>query len=140
MLAAALLAGCGGDTITVEFLEGPPNPDASVQLTEDNAHAAMALHAYATESLLHLSTFGVDLLVRTAESGETQATLPCDAGFVRVTINDADEDGLPSAADTALFEVVDCRFDDTGYTSSGNVELLIRNFFACSNAYSRAKF
>jgi hypothetical protein len=139
-VAMLALGGCGGDNVLVFGLDGPPNPTLSLQITAENANQVMAVHAAATETIMHLSTLGVDLLVRTAESGMTAVTLPCASGSVSVTLNDLDVDGLPSAGDTAIFDVNACRFADTGYTSDGSVEVLIRNFFARSNASSRAKF
>ena len=139
-LTAAVLAGCGGDTVAFFETDGPPNPARSVQIDETNANQVLAIHARATESIMHLSAFGVDLLVRLAESGELTTTLPCDTGSVTVTLSDLDASGSPSAADTAVFQVDNCHFADTGYTGNGTVELLIRNFFARANASSRAKF
>ncbi len=139
-LAATTLVGCGGDNVAFFELDGPPNPTLSVQIDETNANQVISIHARATESIMHLSTFGVDLLVRLAESGELVTTLPCDSGSVTVTLADLDTSGLPSAADTAVFQVDNCHFVDTGYTNNGTVELLIRNFFARANASSRAKF
>lgn len=138
--AFLVLGGCGGDKVAVFGLNGPPSPTLSLQITEANANQVMAVHAAATETLMHLSTLGVDLLVRTAESGMTAVTLPCASGSASVTLNDLDVDGLPSAGDTAIFDINNCQFADTGYLSDGSVEVLIRNFFARSNASSRAKF
>jgi len=140
IIAVLALHGCGGDNVSVFGLDGPPSPDLSLQITADNANQVMAVHAAATESLMHLSALGVDLLVRTAESGMTAVTLPCASGTVSITLNDLDMDGLPSAEDTALIVANECEFADTGYTSDGSTEMLIRNFFARSNASSRAKF
>ena len=139
-LMAAVLVGCGGDNVAFFETDGPPNPTLSVQIDETNAHQVIAIHAQATEAIMHLSTFGVDALVRLAESGELMTTLACDTGSVTVTLSDLDASGSPSAADTAVFEVDNCQFADTGYTNNGTVELLIRNFFARANASSRAKF
>jgi len=102
-LIAAILVGCGGDNVFVYETDSPPNPTLSVQIDETNANQVMAIHAQATESLMHLSTFGVDLLVRLAESGELMTTLPCDTGSVTVTLSDLDVSGLPSASDTDVF-------------------------------------
>jgi len=135
-----MLAGCGGDTVFVFETAAPPNPTISVQIDETNANQVIAIHARATESIMHLSTFGVDLLVRLAETGELVTTLPCDTGSVTVTLSDLDVNGLPSAADTAVFQADNCHFADTGYTGNGTVEVLIRNFFARANASSRVKF
>lgn len=140
IMAVLALQGCGGDNVVVFGLDGPPSPGLSLQITAENANQVMAVHAAATETIMHLSTLGVDLLVRTAESGMTAVTLACKSGSVSVTLNDLDSDGLPSAGDTAIFNANACEFEDTGYTSDGTVEVLIRNFFARSNASSRAKF
>ncbi len=139
-LVVALLVGCGGDNVLFFELDGPPNPTVSVQITAANANEVIAIHSRATESILHLSTFGVDILVRLAETGELMTTLPCDSGSVTVTLMDLDASGTPSAADTAVFQVDNCLFGDTGYLNNGTVEVLIRNFFARANASSRAKF
>jgi hypothetical protein len=139
-LAATVLVGCGGDNVAFFENDGPPNPTLSVLIDETNARQVISIHAAATESLTHLSNFGVDLLVRLAESGELVTTLPCDSGSVTVTLSDLDASGGPSAADTAVFQVDDCLFADTGYINDGSVDVLIRNFFARANASSRAKF
>ena len=137
---AAVLVGCGGDNVAFFETNGPPNPTLSVQIDETNANQVIAIHARATESMMHLSTFGVDVLVRLAETGELMTTLACEMGSVTVTLSDLDGSGSPSAGDTAIFQVDNCQFADTGYTNNGTVELLIRNFFARANASSRAKF
>lgn len=139
MLAVALLAACGGD-VNVDKSEGPPDPSLPVAITPENAIRIIEIQAAATELVMHLSTLGVEMLVLTAESGETNVSLPCSSGSIELELNDIDLNGQPSRDDTAAVTVTDCLLPETGYTSSGTFELSIRNFFAKSFTSARAKF
>lgn len=62
---------------------------------------------------------------RVTASATVTDTIPCDAGQIAVTANDADDDGVMSAGDSASFVLEDCLAEDLGGITNGSLTIEI---------------
>ena len=109
---AASVSDLGDSTDTVTGV--------TVQIAGEFPH----LNAVSSWQLQQLIGLREQLVNNTVIGAEFTGTIPCDSGFIAVTVNDVDDNGVLSPGDTAQLSYNNCRIVDMTFNGPGSITII----------------